>query len=232
MRGENSKYVYFISGKRGSPPLARGKLRTTIYRTSQQRITPACAGKTYPCADCTYTARDHPRLRGENVSARLQALLLIGSPPLARGKPKGFGRVFAFSRITPACAGKTPLTLFCMRWCKDHPRLRGENHFYRLLNRDMQGSPPLARGKRRASLRFCTAGRITPACAGKTHIQSAERPPMQDHPRLRGENAVARTASKPDAGSPPLARGKPPITYPQPMTLRITPACAGKTQSR
>ena len=56
-----------------------------------------------------------------------------------------------------------------------------------------------------------------------------QRSYVRDHPRLRGENRQTKRTLAWDVGSPPLARGKPPITYPQPMTLRITPACAGKT---
>ena len=53
----------------GSPPLARGILdvRTAVY--DQKGITPACAGNTYQVYVKASMAKDHPRLRGEYVSA-------------------------------------------------------------------------------------------------------------------------------------------------------------------
>ena len=52
---------------------------------------------------------------------------------------------------------------------------------------------------------------------------------FEDHPRLRGENFAGFRPLRPDAGSPPLARGKQFYDSPKVGDQRITPACAGKT---
>ena len=70
-------------------------------------ITPACAGKTFQFQGGHFPQKDHPRLRGENWAKTPLALLVHGSPPLARGKPTGQRKAAWWSRITPACAGKT-----------------------------------------------------------------------------------------------------------------------------
>ena len=131
-----------------------------------------------------------------------------GSPPLARGKP-----IFSLSippnvRITPACAGKTSMPRRDDDGKWDHPRLRGENFINGILLPVASGSPPLARGKPLSCNTCGRSRRITPACAGKTIPDIVFNPTSQDHPRLRGENAVVPIEIADRVGSPPLARGK------------------------
>ena len=44
--GENYKEALFEAAREGSPPRVRGKLASTLSELTEQRITPACAGKT------------------------------------------------------------------------------------------------------------------------------------------------------------------------------------------
>ena len=53
----------------------------------------------------------------------------------------------------------------------------------------------------------------------------------QDHPRLRGEYKVARMEVRSVPGSPPLARGIRRSSLSFGSSTRITPACAGNTDS-
>ena len=73
--------------------------------------------------------------------------------------------------------------------------------------------------------------RITPACAGKTDSRSRREGFCEDHPRVCGENAPISEALNSVSGSPPRVRGKLPLGPIVSKTLRITPACAGKTDS-
>ena len=91
------------------------------------------------------------------------------------------------------------------------------------------GSPPLARGVRLIMVRVGSARRITPACAGSTHLQTDKDNLEKDHPRLRGEYYVDVQYSKNHLGSPPLARGVLPLPCITTFHFRITPACAGST---
>ena len=168
-------------------------------------------------------------MRGENVNGVQRCADRLGSPPLARGKLDAalFDEVQA--RITPACAGKTSQLFCAASLLGDHPRLRGENYKEVYEDDDGKGSPPLARGKPDlGDLRGYTE-RITPACAGKTWIQTEIALDIGDHPRLRGENHLEGIPATEQEGSPPLARGKQYISIRQCNPSRITPACAGKT---
>ena len=71
---------------------------------------------------------------------------------------------------------------------------------------------------------------ITPADAGKTHIQHDESCHSKDHPRGCGENGAFPIFAPHFIGSPPRMRGKRDIRTTPRVTLRITPADAGKTR--
>ena len=65
LRGE---YIYLSQSQAlylGSPPLARGILRNSLFIKLLIGITPACAGNTSLCSARLLLFRDHPRLRGE-----------------------------------------------------------------------------------------------------------------------------------------------------------------------
>ena len=108
MRGEDSRSFTALSILAGSPPHARGRLSTLIWKKATSRITPACAGKTlYEISAIRWTA-DHPRMRGEDKNEAVEAAKPEGSPPHARGRLYDFESFFEDTGITPACAGKTP----------------------------------------------------------------------------------------------------------------------------
>ena len=126
LRGEYSLNVSILHLKVGSPPLARGILRSFHRNHRGCRITPACAGNTQSLQGKKKRGWDHPRLRGEYLHSPLFECSVLGSPPLARGiLHKIMNRVIHI-RITPACAGNTRQKLATKTWAEDHPRLRGE----------------------------------------------------------------------------------------------------------
>ena len=51
----------------GSPPRVRGKLKKGAEELVEERITPACAGKTNELVERAETIGDHPRVCGENL---------------------------------------------------------------------------------------------------------------------------------------------------------------------
>ena len=71
--------------------------------------------------------------------------------------------------------------------------------------------------------------RITPAHAGKTLVFDGETVVGGDHPRACGENFSAYRSLFALAGSPPRMRGKLFTCNVPFMSVRITPAHAGKT---
>ena len=70
--------------------------------------------------------------------------------------------------------------------------------------------------------------RITPACAGKSHLQKYPQFPVRDHPRVCGEKARTQRPTTLAQGSPPRMRGKAFCGAALWLPIRITPAYAGK----
>ena len=107
--------------------------------------------------------------------------------------------------------------------------MRGEDICCPLNEHDRAGSPPHARGRQYQREIAEPTTRITPACAGKTAPALLSRMIDRDHPRMRGEDVPGGIILKETEGSPPHARGRHARTRLTKGDMRITPACAGKT---
>ena len=119
----------------GLPPLARGVQSDDSDFARCIRITPAHAGSTLRRVLSGWLAWDRPRLRGEYPPSAYITFAILGSPPLARGVPKGKKYLTKAERITSACAGNTRPKRKSGRPSEDHPRLRGEYAEYKRLYR-------------------------------------------------------------------------------------------------
>ena len=86
LRGEKVLALAQSLLKQGSPPLTRGKDFTALGSGLWKRITPAYAGKRRAKALPISQAGDHPRLRGEKAAMDSGNSVIMGSPPLTRGK--------------------------------------------------------------------------------------------------------------------------------------------------
>ena len=147
MRGEKFLRPARSAAPPGSPPLARGKVKLNEILLRDERITPACAGKSCIKPVKNTVNGDHPRLRGEKSVPLISAFSRMGSPPLARGKVFTVTLRSVMVGITPACAGKSSARRDDTACSRDHPRLRGEKERSRGIAYMGIGSPPLARGK-------------------------------------------------------------------------------------
>ena len=185
---------------------------------------------------------------GENTPSSFRCSTQPGSPPRVRGKRATCLPFRSFTRITPACAGKTRSGRTTPSARQDHPRVCGENLVALALAGDNLGSPPRVRGKLDPPTQTVQSPRITPACAGKTVIAVAFSKCSWDHPRVCGENTVntspgvRRTGSpcvcgennlslssyRPRSGSPPRVRGKLIKHLVQRIAIRITPRVCGE----
>ena len=94
-----------------------------------------------------------------------------------------------------------------------------------------EGSPPHMRGKVTILPASCSAGGITPACAGKRDRWCCGAWPLRDYPRVCGEKSVCCPLVWIIWGSPPHVRGKGLVGFELDIRIRITPACAGKSLS-
>ncbi len=153
----------------GSPPHSRGARRQCWGGTGGHGITPAFAGSTSGSSSASWSATDHPRIRGEHDPETVTADAVTGSPPHSRGAPTDNVAVGGYdigspphSRgarhrleagrpdrgITPAFAGSTaPIGLYAS-W--------------------PYGSPPHSRGAHIGRRPVGAVEGITPAFAGST----------------------------------------------------------------
>ena len=153
-----------------------------------------------------------------------------GSPPRVRGKGRPHASGAGYTRITPACAGKSGALFPRHEIVQDHPRVCGEKTTTRKTSNFVQGSPPRVRGKALSDMLLLSITGITPACAGKSGDHRRQRQQAQDHPRVCGEKAALMLLELVTPGSPPRVRGKAAHSFPGMKSFRITPACAGKRQ--
>ena len=107
----------------------------------------------------------------------------------------------------------------------------GEKESGEYWNDKHKGSPPHVRGKAPLLCACVCEPGITPACAGKSALVVRVCMRTGDHPRMCGEKPVSRAAPPPSIGSPPHVRGKVSGILLCVATYRITPACAGKSDT-
>ena len=145
-RGEYAYASNRASSAAGSSPLSRGIRSPSPDYHHPSRIIPALAGNTNSRCLSKCSPPDHPRSRGEYLTAAENAMSAPGSSPLSRGirnlrrldqRPRG---------IIPALAGNTRSGVFSMGWTGDHPRSRGEYGCRRSGGWLLLGSSPLSRG--------------------------------------------------------------------------------------
>ena len=154
----------------GSPPRVRGKVNLLSGEQKKEGITPACAGKSQSVNHSPENREDHPRVCGEKFVLHILTSFDKGSPPRVRGKAETLNSLTIAVRITPACAGKRLGQIIQQIAAEDHPRVCGEKSLRAIVRASCLGSPPRVRGKAVSAGMFVPAGRITPACAGKSSL--------------------------------------------------------------
>ena len=150
-------------------------------------------------------------MRGDVVYTEIRSLMMMGSPPRARGRPRGELQPGVPLGLTPACAG-TSVAAAPGEWSAvgSPPRARGR-HLSRGLGRRRQG--------------------LTPACAGTSRRHPDHGRRAGAHPRVRGDVRIACPAPElHPVGSPPRARGRHLAEHPVEGVTGLTPACAGTSR--
>ena len=144
--GEQPKAEDSEAYKKGSPPRVRGTVQHCFESQVDDRITPACAGNRGIHNLESPTSQDHPRVCGEQHMTQEFFTWTMGSPPRVRGTDMVVAEAAAGIRITPACAGNSPLCLIPLDSLKDHPRVCGEQADNNVCMAAKAGSPPRVRG--------------------------------------------------------------------------------------
>ena len=153
----------------------------------------------------------------------------VGSSPRVRGKHASDFVLGCSVGLIPACAGKTVADVVCTALRPAHPRVCGENAPSPARPGLAPGSSPRVRGKPGDIRRSAILEGLIPACAGKTQLSGKSGPGQWAHPRVCGENRIARTQSVQRTGSSPRVRGKLHRYRGLYQRIRLIPACAGKT---
>ena len=227
--GENCGQREPKGSGRGSSPRVRGKRQRLRIHRVNERLIPACAGKTRLdiCPNAPVTA--HPRVCGENLWIADSALRRPGSSPRVRGKLIAV-RVFeGSSGLIPACAGKTRLATKRAQLLTAHPRVCGENEVVLQGPFSQSGSSPRVRGKHPGRNVVVVEHGLIPACAGKTRMALRHYDSPRAHPRVCGENLPLARGKRHSHGSSPRVRGKQEGPAMGKQTVGLIPACAGKT---
>ena len=105
---------------------------------------------------------------GKDILCTMAVSFQLGSPPHVRERLILAILGLLYTRITPACAGKTTLAGLPSSSIRDHPRMCGKDRRLRSEILPERGSPPHVRERRKTYKWNGSAYGITPACAGKT----------------------------------------------------------------
>ena len=187
--GENQGFYQSVTPEEGSSPRGRGKPDQQRRGLDPHRLIPAWAGKTEPSSARVSPRAAHPRVGGENSSARIAPSAGGGSSPRGRGKPTPPPPSAPAPRLIPAWAGKTLSDQSDSRRARAHPRVGGENPVGMPGWPVATGSSPRGRGKPVCAA--CPRRRrgLIPAWAGKTIPASSQPSTPPAHPRVGGENS-------------------------------------------
>ena len=206
----------------------RGEVKLLFQPSICRRITPACAGRRCFHLLSKNSEEDHPRVCGEKYIMHSRQSNTVGSPPRVRGEGTSSLISSPSTRITPACAGRSPLQKAGRHRGLDHPRVCGEKAAKREHIPTWSGSPPRVRGEGRKKRRQLCRNGITPACAGRScgkinnDLNPEDHPrvcgekveasgaldPEEDHPRVCGEKQNSSGSAGKSMGSPPRVRGE------------------------
>ena len=186
-RGEHSSGRCRPPASTGPSPLARGARVRDLQGGPGLGTIPARAGSTTVKYNKKRLPRDHPRSRGEHVSAGPFAINHKGPSPLARGAHFGSRPGEQVAGTIPARAGSTAII------CPTSP--------------DLAGPSPLARGALGKRTEVDVLDRTIPARAGSTTSRGLVAGSDRDHPRSRGEHRQPRRCAEHPGGPSPLARG-------------------------
>ncbi len=131
----------------------------------------------------------------------------------------------------PAYAGRTQERSLNAPYRQKHPRIRGENHRDLRRGRFFLETSPHTRGEPSAAVSVLDRPGNIPAYAGRTIYGEDVNLDAEKHPRIRGENHLARLQVRNHAETSPHTRGERCCCATQPDSPGNIPAYAGRTSS-
>ncbi len=194
-RGGNRRPYSGLGWTRGTPPHRRGGRLVRGVGLGGRRLTPASAGRTFPCPTPARLTPAHPRVGGEGASQSQTRSPPSDTPPRRRGGLRGagssgrcgrhtpasagrqaqLGEQLTAVRLTPASAGRTEAVEGEGLALATHPRVGGEDSEIATVRDILGGTPPRRQvGRRHQGLGFGER-RHTPASAGRTRPRRCPR---------------------------------------------------------
>ena len=210
------------------PPRARGRDcgRHRILR--RQGNTPACAGKRRWSGMTATRHWKYPRVRGEEGLKPSTLKRGVEIPPRARGRVEPATSFTTSLGNTPACAGKSELSVPQQTAPRKYPRVRGEEKVDTFQLVHVREIPPRARGRAHVGCCGLYLRGNTPACAGKSDHLIHKSTLKRKYPRVRGEETFPSWPLNARVEIPPRARGRAAGARQWCLRAGNTPACAGK----
>ena len=211
------------------PPRARGRGAHAVLLLSQYGNTPACAGKRRWSGMTATRHWKYPRVRGEEGLKPSTLKRGVEIPPRARGRVEPATSFTTSLGNTPACAGKSELSVPQQTAPRKYPRVRGEEKVDTFQLVHVREIPPRARGRAHVGCCGLYLRGNTPACAGKSDHLIHKSTLKRKYPRVRGEETFPSWPLNARVEIPPRARGRAAGARQWCLRAGNTPACAGKS---
>ncbi len=217
VRGEQGTMKMPMKDPGGSSPRARGAVPERSRRSGQRRFIPACAGSRYGRHEHGCERPVHPRVRGEQLTCCLSGSWVTRFIPACAGSrgsacwparwhpvhPRVRGEQYAIRAPLHGEYGSSPRArgAGCLRWSPARasrfiPACAGSRADQVIENLQRNGSSPRARGAGDREPGREAGHRFIPACAGSRSGRWRPRICPSVHPRVRGEQVDAGSASK------------------------------------
>ena len=132
-------------------------------------------------------------------------------------------------RVIPAWAGNTHNQGVGGAGITGHPRVGGEHASRRTCSSRCSGSSPRGRGTLTSKQPRWLRGRVIPAWAGNTHLDTWCARLYAGHPRVGGEHDIDGCLFTMTDGSSPRGRGTLSTLATRTLFWRVIPAWAGNT---
>ena len=170
------------------PPRLRGRQHGCSLLLCSGGTTPAPAGTTSASARPRCPSRNYPRVCGDDDGDARSKKAHVELPPRLRGRPPERGHRQPRPGTTPASAGTTSGAPGRRSVRRNYPRFCGDDPLVSSAIRSVRELPPRLRGRHPGRTEDRHQGGTTPASAGTTVDIPPNTDPLQNYPRVRGDD--------------------------------------------